>query len=58
MKLVDDQEGMILSINCYKNTYQDSQEQAKTGSKSKMPIGLTSQQNSKILEDKDIGRWN
>jgi len=55
MKLVDDEERMVFSINRYKKTYQDSQEKAKTCSESIMPIGLTSQQNRTILKDKDIG---
>ena len=46
---------MVLPIHCDKKTDQDTQEQAKTGSESKMPIGLTSQQNRMILDDKDRG---
>jgi len=46
---------MILPIHCDKKTDQDTQEKAKTGSESKMPIGLTSQQNRMILENKDRG---
>ena len=53
--MVDDQERMVFPINRYKKTYQDSQEKAETCSESIVPIGLTSQQDRTILEDKDIG---